>query len=183
MTEDSLDQVLAPFRANGGQHYGEDVTQYAHAVQCAALAAAAGAPAALVAAALLHDVGQLQGDAGAAAERDGIDARHEETGAAWLATWFGPAVTEPVRLHVAAKRYLCATDADYTRTLSPASRLSLALQGGVMDAAEAAAFRAHTHFAAAVALRCWDDAAKRRDVVVPPLASWRPLLTGLLRQP
>ena len=98
-----------------------------------------------------------------------------------LAHWFGPAVTEPVRLHVAAKRYLCAVDPAYQAGLSAASILSLVLQGGPMDIEEQARFCAQPHAADAVTLRRWDDAAKDPHCAVPPLDSWRPLLASLLR--
>src|SRR6266566_7039466 len=101
--------------------------------QAAALAAAAGADAPLVAAALLHDVGHLRGE---------TDARHGAAGAHWLSRWFGDPVTEPVRLHVAAKRYLCATEPGYFGLLSPESVRTLARQGGPMTPEQAAAFAA-----------------------------------------
>jgi gamma-butyrobetaine dioxygenase len=111
----------------------------------------------------------------------GIDDRHEVLSAEWLSDFFGPQVTEPVRLHVQAKRYLCAVDPAYQAGLSAASNLSLVLQGGPMDAEEQARFCAQPHAADAVALRRWDDAAKDPHCAVPPLDSWRPLLASLLR--
>jgi gamma-butyrobetaine dioxygenase len=111
----------------------------------------------------------------------GTDNDHGERGAAWLARWFGPAVTEPVRLHVAAKRYLCATEPDYFALLSPASVYTLSLQGGPMAPAEAAAFASGPYAADAVAVRRWDDAAKDPAADVPGFAWYRPLLRGLLR--
>lgn len=176
-----LDHILAPIIAHGAAHYGEAITQYAHAVQCARLAHEHGCGPALIAAALLHDIGQFLDDAGNQAEASGTDARHEEIGAAFLRPHFGPAVTEPVRLHVVAKRYLCAVEPGYRAALSPASELSLQLQGGPLDAAEVAAFEANPHHAEAVLLRRFDDAAKRPDWSVPPLPAYRALLTGLLR--
>lgn len=175
-----IDRVLAPFREFGGRHYGEQITQYAHAVQCARIASEQGCSPALVAAALLHDIGQCIDHAGEAALREGIDAEHEETGARLLAADFPASVTEPVRLHVAAKRYLCATEPDYRAGLSEASELSLRLQGGPMTDAEVAAFRKDPHYAQAVQLRRIDDAGKRPDWAVPPLDSYRGLLAGLL---
>lgn len=150
---------FALFAARGHTAYvGEPVSQVEHACQAAALARAAGAPSHLVVAALLHDVGHLLVDDEEATRR-GDDTRHERMGARYLARWFGPTVTEPVRLHVAAKRYL-ARDPHYAARLSEESRRSLQLQGGVMDAAEAAAFAAETYFEAAIHLRQWDDLAK-----------------------
>lgn len=179
--EARLDQLLAPFHQFGAASYGENITQYAHAVQCACLANEAGGAPELVAAALLHDIGQFIGHAGAPAEQDLVDGRHEEAGADLLTHYFAPTVTEPVRLHVAAKRYLCATEPDYRDGLSAASELSLTLQGGPMSLAELAAFEANPHFAAALQLRRFDDAGKRPNWSVPPMDSYRPLLAELLR--
>ncbi len=149
---------------------------------------AAGAPPALTAAALLHDVGHLRGaDAGADGTElsgrelmAGTDNDHGGRGAAWLARWFPAEVTEPVRLHVAAKRYLCATEPGYLARLSPASVYTLSVQGGPMDAAEAGAFAAGPHAAAAVAVRRWDDEAKDPAADVPGFDWYRPLLADLL---
>ena len=177
------------FASEGAADYlGEPVTVAQHLLQAAALARAAGAPPALVAAALLHDTGHLRGGDPLADEQElsgrelmaGADNDHGERGAAWLARWFGPAVTEPVRLHVAAKRYLCATEPGYLALLSPASVYTLSLQGGPMTTAEAAAFTAGRYAADAVAVRRWDDAAKDPAADVPGFAAYRPLLQGLL---
>lgn len=160
MSEAFVDQIFAAFDAHGGEQYGERVTQLDHALQCAHLAAADGAPEALVVAALLHDYGHLIEDRGGLAERDGVDGEHEALGAATLSQWFDPAVTRPIALHVAAKRYLCATGAGYFEDLSEASKLSLTLQGGVFTADEAERFAALPFAADAVRLRRWDDAGK-----------------------
>ncbi|WP_408588275.1 phosphonate degradation HD-domain oxygenase [Novosphingobium sp.] len=181
MDSKRIDDVMAPIIRFGALHYGEAITQYAHAVQCAWLAQREGCGPALVAAALLHDVGQFIDDAGNAAEGKGVDALHEEIGAAFLRPYFGPEVTEPMRLHVAAKRYLCAVEPGYREGLSAASELSLQLQGGAMDADEVAAFERDPFFADAIRLRRFDDAAKQPDLAVPPLESYRALLEGLLR--
>lgn len=181
MSEARIDRALAPLIRCGAQTYGEAITQYAHAVQCAQLAREHGCGSAMIAAALLHDVGQFLDDAGNAAEAEGRDALHEETGAAFLRDYFGPEVTEPVRLHVAAKRYLCATREGYRGGLSAASELSLQLQGGPMSASECADFESNPFFADAVLLRQFDDAGKRQDWVVPPLETYRTLLETLLQ--
>ena len=183
------DRLAELFASAGAADYlGEPVTVAQHLLQAAALARAAGAPPALVAAALLHDTGHLRGADPSADDHElsgrelmaGTDNDHGERGAAWLARWFGPAVTEPVRLHVAAKRYLCATEPGYLALLSPASVYTLSLQGGPLDAAGAAAFAAGRYAADAVAVRRWDDAAKDPAADVPGFAAYRPLLEGLL---
>jgi gamma-butyrobetaine dioxygenase len=155
-----------------GEYLGEPVTIGVHMRQAGALAEAAGAAPALVAAALLHDVGHLRGE---------TDDRHGQAGADWLAQWFGPEVTEPVRLHVAAKRYLCATEPGYLARLSQESVRTLALQGGPMSAQEAAAFAERPYSSDAVRVRRWDDEAKEPEVEPPDFGYFRPLLAGLQR--
>src|SRR5690348_1669067 len=140
MTE-AIDGLMDLFARRGAAAYvGESVSQEAHALQTAALAEAEGATETLIVAALLHDLGHLIHDRGDDIAERGIDARHEAIGAVHLARFFAAAVVEPVRLHVAAKRYLCAADAGYYAALSPGSKRSLALQGGAFDAAAAARF-------------------------------------------
>ena len=160
---EAVDQLLALYRARGHERYGERVTQLDHALQCASLAADEGAPESLIAAALLHDYGHLIDDRGHMAERDGLDGAHETVGAAALSAWFGPAVIRPVALHVAAKRYLCAAEPGYFDALSPASKLSLELQGGPFLPDDAAAFAALPYAEDAVRLRRWDDWGKAME--------------------
>ena len=136
------------------------VSQLQHALQAAALAERAGEPATLILASLLHDIGHMIHELGEDPAARGIDDRHEELGAAWLERHFGPAVAEPVRLHVPAKRYLCAVEGDYFSKLSPDSVRSLELQGGPMSAGEVAAFDRSAHAEAAKRLRRYDEAAK-----------------------
>ena len=161
------------FTGPGARDYlGEPVTVGVHMLQAGALAEAAGAEHTLVAAALLHDIGHLRAEA---------DSRHGEAGARWLSQWFGAAVTEPVRLHVAAKRYLCATEPGYLGLLSAESVRTLALQGGPMKPDERAAFEALPNARDAVAVRRWDDGAKDPAVTPPGFAHFAPLLAALVR--
>lgn len=157
----------------GAEYHGEAVSQLEHALQAAAFAEAEGASSALVAAALLHDVGHLLHTHGEGCATHGIDDAHEDLGVRFLAKAFGLTVTEPVRLHVAAKRFLCGTRPDYFARLSPASVASLALQGGPMSAEEAEAFRANPHADAAVRLREWDDRAKVVGLATPDFSHFR----------
>ena len=177
MTEDSIMALARLLEEKGTRRYGlSAVNQLQHALQAALLAEQAGGDVSLIAAALLHDIGHMVHGLGEDPAADGIDDRHEELGRAYLAADFGPAVTEPVRLHVAAKRFLCATEPDYFAKLSPDSVRSLALQGGPMSAAEVAAFRALPHAEAAVQLRRFDEAAKRPDLPTPSVAHFVPYL-------
>jgi predicted HD phosphohydrolase len=118
---DIIDEIFALFAKYGDRGYGEDVNQREHALQAAHFAREAGEPDTLVVAALLHDIGQFLNEAGEAAEREGRDARHEVNGADLLARHFPEAVVAPVRMHVAAKRYLCAIDPAYHDGLSAAT--------------------------------------------------------------
>ena len=155
-----LAEIEAIFAANGNNRYSEAVTQREHALQAAHQAETADSSSSLITAALLHDIGHMLHKFGPEPAAQGIDDKHEDIGAGWLAKRFGAVVTEPVRLHVAAKRYLCAVEPDYFGNLSPASVRSLKLQGGPMSAEEVDAFENGPHFAAAVALRRWDEGAK-----------------------
>jgi phosphonate degradation associated HDIG domain protein len=177
-----VDRIFEVFKTRGeAAYHGEPVSQAEHALQAAWMAEDDGAPSTLVVAALLHDVGHLLHELGEEAAVRGIDARHEELGAAWLLEHFGPEVSEPVRLHVAAKRFLCAIDPAYLEDLSPASRLSLSLQGGPMDEEEAASFRRNPYHEQAVRLRVWDDRAKVVGVDVPGLVHYRDRLENAVR--
>ena len=173
-------EIFATFARHGAESYGENVTQIDHALQCAQLAVDHDCADTLVAAALLHDIGRLLEPAGNDGEHYGIDARHEDIGARALATCFPPTVTEPIRLHVAAKRYLCAVDAGYRATLSDASLSRLAVQGGAMTDEEVVRFRAEPFFAEAIMLRRFDDWGKRTGCPVAALESYRPLLDALI---
>jgi gamma-butyrobetaine dioxygenase len=173
-----VDEIADLFARRGEEHYGEDITQLEHALQTAALARRAGSPPALVAAALLHDIGHLIDGANDWGEGD---LRHDRTGSRWLEQHFGPEVTQPVRLHVAAKRYLCTAEPGYFDRLSSASVRSLQHQGGPMTAAQAEAFCREPGFADGVALRRWDDGGKVEGLEVGSLDDYRPLLTGLVR--
>ncbi len=178
----AIDIIGELFDGEGARAYqGEEVTLAAHMRQAGALAEAAGAPPAQVAAALLHDVGHVC-QAGGRGQTEGTENRHGETGAAWLSQWFPAEVTEPVRLHVAAKRYLCAVVPGYSGRLSAASAHTLSVQGGPMNAGEVAEFETMPYASAAVAVRRWDEAAKESAAGVPAFDHFRPLLTGLLRR-
>ncbi len=174
----TIHALIALFRQKGHEQYdGEPVTQLQHALQTALMAEQAGADCELISACLLHDVGHLLHDFGPTPTNEGLDDVHQYRCLPFLRPLFGNATLDPIKLHVDAKRYLCAVEADYYATLSADSRRSLVLQGGVFSAAEAAQFIALPHAAAAVALRRWDDLAKRADYATPDLAHFTHYLT------
>lgn len=178
---DAITVIRELFASEGAADYlGEAVTQAAHMLQAATLAEEAQARPALVAAALLHDVGHFTGTVSGQDLMQGTDNRHSEQGANWLAQWFGAEVTEPVRLHVDAKRYLCATEPGYFDRLSPASVYTLGVQGGPMSEAEVAEFAARQFALDACQVRRWDDDAKDPNAQTPTFGHFEPLLEGLI---
>jgi phosphonate degradation associated HDIG domain protein len=178
----SADFMLETLAVHGERLYGgEKVTQLEHALQAAALGEAEGASDALVIAALLHDIGHLLHQFERDVFKRGFDDLHEERGAEMLSRWFGPDVSEPVRLHVPAKRYLCATEAHYWDNLSIVSKRSLEIQGGPFNDHEAAAFIEQPYAPEAVRVRSWDDLAKAPGRAVPGLDHYRDRMQGLMR--
>jgi phosphonate degradation associated HDIG domain protein len=155
-----MNEIRSAFARRGNEGYGEGVSQLEHAIQCADFAQRDGAKPVLVAAAYLHDIGHLLHDLPQDIADSGVDTQHESTGSAWLSQYFGPELTEPVRMHVAAKRYLAATEPGYVDLLSDASKLSLKLQGVPMSPEQVRAFEAEPFFADAIRLRRWDEEGK-----------------------
>jgi gamma-butyrobetaine dioxygenase len=177
---DALSRLFAD--EGDGEYLGEAVTVAQHMLQTGAAARAAGATRSLVVAAVVHDVGHFTGVVSGRDLMAGTDNHHDEAAATWLSQWFGPAVTEPVRLHVAAKRYLCAAEPGYFGLLSPESVRTLALQGGPMTPEQAAAFESLPYAPDAVAVRRWDDEAKDPAVTPPEFGHFQALLRALLGQ-
>ena len=173
-TLDPVATVLALYAGRGANVYvGEAVTQLEHALQTADLAVHAGASNALIVAALLHDIGHLLQQETEHAAEPRFPARHELIGTRWILQYFGATIAEPIHLHVAAKRYLCAVDPGYVQLLSPASLMSLSVQGGPMDAADIARYERLPHGQDAAHLRRWDDQAKVPGLQVPDFACYR----------
>ncbi len=179
---DPVTEIERMFARRGDEGYGEGGTQTEHALQAAQIAEREGRPGAQIVAALLHDIGHLMHDLPEDIADQGIDTQHESLASAWLSQHFGPEVSEPVRLHVAAKRYLCHAAEGYHDRLSEASKLSLRLQGGPMSAEEAARFRGEQFLQEALDLRRWDDEAKVVGAATPDLAHYRPMIEALLRR-
>jgi phosphonate degradation associated HDIG domain protein len=167
----SIPDICAVFDAKGARMYtGEPVTQLEHALQSAALAEDAGADAALITAALLHDLGHMLNEQGETPTARGVDDVHQYVALPFLRPLFDEAVLEPIRLHVDAKRYLCATRPAYYDALSADSKRSLVLQGRAYTPDEARAFAALPGAERALRLRLWDDSAKAVARVTPPLS-------------
>lgn len=162
--------------------YGERVTIVAHSLQCAVFAERDEADDLMIAAAFLHDYGHFCHDLGEDIAEQGIDAIHEELGAEALKEYFVPEVIEPMRLHVAAKRYLVATDEEYVKNVSPASMLSLQVQGGPFNAEEVKEFEAGPYFQRAIQLRLYDEEGKYPEMETPDYEYYRPFLEKALKR-
>lgn len=165
----------------GHRQYGESVTELEHALQTATFAMQFNSSDAIVVASLLHDYGHLQHDEGEDVASHGVDMRHEDLGVIKLKRFFGPEILEPIRLHVAAKRYLCHKSKAYIDGLSPASRLSLQIQGGPMSADESAEFESNPYYKSAVELRRFDDMGKVSGMETPTLESFFSLVLSFVR--
>ena len=175
-----IDDIFSLYAERGSAAYfGEAVSMTEHGLQAAHFAELEGAGEALIAAALLHDIGHLIATVPDDIADWTLDARHEATGARWLSKWFGAEVAEPVRLHVRAKRYLCTVDPTYFSQLSPASVLTLKLQGGPMPAQEVAAFASEPGCREAIVVRRCDDRGKVAGLATRRLEDYRGLLRSL----
>ena len=177
-----IDEIFRVFRECGAEEYlGERVSMTEHMLQSAYAAELDGAPPQLVAAALLHDYGHFIHEFASDAADHGIDTQHEEVAHAFLSEHFGPEIAEPIRMHVAAKRYLCATDPSYLNELSPASVHSLELQGGPYSAEDVAEFELSPYARDAVQLRRYDDIGKVEGLETPDLEHYRTVLVASMR--
>jgi len=178
LTSENIVSFIADiFERRGPEEYlGEPVTMAQHMLQGATLAQNSGADELIVVAALLHDIGHFTSEFGMFSMADTQDKYHENAGAEVLESFFPSLVTDCVRYHVAAKRYLCATRPDYFNQLSEASVHSLMLQGGPMNQSEVVEFEKNPHIKEIVKVRYLDDAGKSADMKTPPFSHFVPIV-------
>lgn len=172
-----LDYIHHLFDGHGAEvYFGEQVTIAEHMLQAAHFAERDGADEKLIVATLLHDVGHLNNKFGDNYIEQGVDNQHENAGSKILEPFFDKEITEPIRLHVAAKKYLCATNKKYYETLSDASKQTLQLQGGAMNAAAQHEFESNAYAKSAIRLRYWDDAGKVSGMRVAGLEHYHAMI-------
>lgn len=182
LTRDTIVAFLGDiFERRGGEEYlGEPVTMAEHMLQGACLAEQQGESEIIIVSALLHDIGHFTSEFGTFSMEDTHDRHHEEAGAAVLERFFPKLVIDCVREHVAAKRYICATDPAYFGELSAASIHSLKLQGGPMNAEEVIAFEKNPNVAEIVRVRRLDDAGKIAGMVTPGFDHYAPMIQRIV---
>ncbi len=176
-----VDFIGGIFDRRGDEEYlGEPVTMAEHMLQGATIAEQNGQPEEIIVGALLHDIGHFTSEFGTFSMDDTEDRYHEEAGAEVLEQFFPSVITDCVRYHVAAKRYLCATKPEYFNRLSEASIHSLNLQGGPMDAEEVAEFEKNPNLKQIVAVRYLDEAGKRDDMDTPDYWHFAPMVQRMV---
>ncbi|GHF06169.1 phosphodiesterase [Aliiroseovarius zhejiangensis] len=182
LTPDTIvDFIGGIFDRRGGEEYlGEPVTMAEHMLQGATIAQQNGQPEDIIVGALLHDIGHFTSEFGTYHPDDTEDRHHEDAGAEVLERFFPSVITDCVRFHVAAKRYLCATKPEYFKRLSEASVHSLMLQGGTMSAGEVAAFEQNPNLKQIIAVRYLDDAGKRADMETPDFWHFAPMVQRMV---
>ncbi len=172
-----VDYLAGIFVRRGAESYlGEPVTMSEHMLQSAMAAERAHASDELIVAALLHDIGHYSNEIPEHLLMQGTNNHHDEAGATFLAAFFPPAITEPIRNHVAAKRYLCSVDSSYERKLSEASQYTLKIQGGLLSPAKIQAFESNGYLQQSIDLRGWDDQGKDPNIVCSDFEHYRSLI-------
>lgn len=178
-----VDEVFALYERFGDEDYiGEPVSQLEHMSQAAALAQAEGYDDEVVLAAFFHDIGHLCADASEAGSMDGMgNIDHEKLGADYLlARGFSARLAALVQGHVIAKRYLTYKYPEYYNKLSPASKITLDFQGGVMKPDEAVKFELDKNAEIIIRLRYWDDQAKETNMPVDNISYLKNIALDLL---
>ena len=176
-----VDFIGSIFEKRGDEEYlGEPVTMGQHMLQGATMAEQSSEPDEIIIGTLLHDIGHFTSEFGTFSMEDTEDRYHEDAGAAVLEQFFPKVITDCCRHHVAATRYLCATDPEYFQKLSIASIHSLNLQGGPMCEAEIKDFEKNPNLKKILKVRLYDDAGKIPDMVTPSFWHFDPLVKKMV---
>ena len=175
-----VDKIISNFTNNKSLYIGEKVTMSEHMIQTAMLAEKAKCNDDLICSCLLHDYGHFILDNPDELVKENLDGKHEDIGYEYLKNIFKKEIIEPIKYHVQAKRYL-ARDKNYFELLSEASKISLKLQGGVLNDDESTKFEEQDYFKSTILLRKFDDAAKKTDIKMKSIHDYKKLLTSKLK--
>jgi len=174
-----VDKIINKYQNNNSLYIGEKVTMTEHMIQTAMLAEENQSSASLICACLLHDYGHFIIEDPDQLVSKSLDGKHEDIGFNFLKNYFKPEVVEPIKLHVQAKRYLCR-EKSYWNTLSEASKVSLKLQGGIMNDSEARKFISFKFHDESILLRKYDDEGKLPNAKMKKIDEYRDLINSQL---
>ena len=174
-----VDKIINKYKSNKDLYIGEKITISEHMIQTAMLAEQNNSSKSLVCASLLHDYGHFIVDDPDLMVSKSLDGKHENIAYDFLKNYFKPEVVEPIKLHVQAKRYLCR-EKSYWNALSEASKVSLKLQGGVMNDSEAKKFISCKFHDKAILLRKYDDEGKMPNIKTKKIEDYRNLINSQL---
>jgi len=174
-----VEKIISNFVNNKSLYIGEKVTMTEHMIQSAMLAEKNKSSSSLICASLLHDYGHFILDNPDKLVNQKEDGKHEDVAYRYLKKYFKKNVVEPIKIHVKAKRYL-ARNQKYYRILSQASKVSLHLQGGVMNEEESEKFEKEKFFDDAIKLRKFDEAAKKTGIKMKNINDYKNLLNSNL---
>jgi predicted HD phosphohydrolase len=177
-----IEEILGAYETGGDLDYGENISMREHMLQTACLAEQDGNEERIIIAALLHDYGHLVCQQPNDIFAEGGDNFHQVLGARALENWFDEEIVGAVRLHVDAKRYLCAANNNYLARLSDASITTLGVQGAPMNNEEMIEFRKHAGYKMALTIRVYDDLGKVPGMPRPELEYYLPMLARILHK-
>ena len=174
-----IDKIISNFINNKSLYIGEKVTISEHMIQAAMIAERAKSSSSLVCACLLHDYGHFILEDPNELVRKKLDGKHEDIGYEYLKKFFKKEVVEPIKYHVVAKRYL-ARNKKYYNFLSNASKISLKLQGGILNENQSKKFKKKNYFKNSIKLRKFDEAAKKTNIKMKSINNYKNLLISQL---
>tara|TARA_B100001250_G_scaffold339731_1_gene307192 strand:- start:326 stop:862 length:537 start_codon:yes stop_codon:yes gene_type:complete len=174
-----LDKIISNFKNNKSLYIGEKLTMSEHMIQSAMLAEKAKCNDNLICSCLLHDYGHFLIDNPDNLVKNNKDGEHENIGYEYLKQFFKKEIVEPIRYHVLAKRYL-SRNKKYFNFLSEASKISLKLQGGILNDNQSKEFKKKQYFKNSILVRKFDEAAKKTNMKMKTIDSYTFLLKSKL---
>ena len=174
-----LDKIISNFKNNKSLYIGEKLTMSDHMIQSAMLAEKSKCNDDLICSCLLHDYGHFIIENPDTLVKNNEDGEHESIGYEYLKKFFNKEIVEPIKYHVLAKRYL-ARNKKYYNHLSDASKISLELQGGILNKKECRKFETNKFFKDSIKLRKFDELAKKTNVKMKTINQYEDLLFSQL---